>query len=161
MNSRFSRFVKIIIENEGGYVNHPADPGGETKYGITKRVFPDLDIKNLTEQQAADIYFKYYYAPLNLDGVVDDNAALQIFDYAVNAGKSRAVRTAQKVCGFDKKGVDGVIGQNTIKKINSIPEFTVKYKIERELFYKSLVSRRSELKVFLNGWIKRVNKTTI
>ena len=49
-----------LIEREGGYVNDPDDPGGETKFGISKRAYPHLDIKNLTEEHAADIYYNDY-----------------------------------------------------------------------------------------------------
>ena len=68
----FDILVKKVLKHEGGYVNDPSDPGGETKYGISKRAFPDLDIKNLTEEQAILIYYDEYW----LDAKVDKYAPM-------------------------------------------------------------------------------------
>ena len=54
----FNKCIKIILRNEGGYVNHPSDPGGETNMGIAKRFYPNLDIENLTEEEAIKIYYE-------------------------------------------------------------------------------------------------------
>ena len=61
MSSSFDLAIPIVLENEGGYVNDPADPGGETKYGISKRSYPALDIKNLTVEQATAIYLRDFW----------------------------------------------------------------------------------------------------
>ena len=76
-----------LIGHEGGYVNHHDDPGGETKYGITKRSYPSEDIKNLTLEQAKAIYLRDFWEPLG-----DEHPAVkfQAFDLAVNSGVSRA-----------------------------------------------------------------------
>ncbi len=63
----FEQAVKIILEKEGGYVNHPKDPGGETKFGITKKFYPNVDIKNLTIEKAAEIYRKEYWGKIQAE----------------------------------------------------------------------------------------------
>jgi hypothetical protein len=61
MKTTFEEIIEIVLEHEGGYVNDPDDAGGETKYGIAKRWYPDVDIKNLTKEQAKKIYHTDYW----------------------------------------------------------------------------------------------------
>lgn len=164
----FNKCIDIILVNEGGFQNHPNDLGnwtganrtGElkgTKYGIAARFFPNLDIKNLTINQAKDIYFWHYWSPMNLEGIEDELSALQIFDFGVNAGKGRAIRTAQKLVGAV---VDGICGKQTTSLINLCKEgFAILYKRERILYYKHIAERDPKNSVFLNGWIRRVQDT--
>ena len=65
----FEEIIDKVIEHEGGYVNDPDDPGGETKYGIAKKSNPDVDIKNLTIEQAKEIYWDKYWVPNKVDKV--------------------------------------------------------------------------------------------
>jgi lysozyme family protein len=85
----WERVADSIIGHEGGYVNHPTDPGGETNWGISKRSYPHVDIKNLTREQALEIYREDYwdYIPEDLPDVVRWFA----FDCAVNHGLGRAL----------------------------------------------------------------------
>ncbi len=85
----FKKAVKFVLQKEGGYVNHPADPGGETKYGISKRAYPDLNIKDLTVEQAKEIYYRDYWLKAGCDEM-DWPMSLVVFDTAVNMGVSRA-----------------------------------------------------------------------
>lgn len=85
MSANFDRAFTIVVGIEGGYVNDPADPGGETKYGISKRRYPDLDIKSLTLDQAKAIYLRDYWNPHDLDDL-EYGKALLVFDCAVNGG---------------------------------------------------------------------------
>lgn len=87
--SFFPQAFAIIIGEEGGYSNDPADPGGETKYGISKREYPNLDIAQLTLEQAQDIYQRDYWSPLNCDSHGWE-MALVLFDCGVNQGVSAA-----------------------------------------------------------------------
>ena len=80
------RFFPRLMKYEGGYVNDPDDPGGETKFGISKRAYPQLDIKNLTEADAMEIFYRDYYLPLNIPDIDDEKTAWQLFDFGVNAG---------------------------------------------------------------------------
>lgn len=156
---RFKAFMPIILKHEGGYVNDPDDLGGETKYGITKRRYPDLDIKALTPQEATDIYYRDFFKPLNLDLIENDLLALHIFDMAINAGKKRAVKLLQSCLNGIAK--DGVIGPWTAKLVHSASlnvDMVEIYKAKRyEYYYKiSLLRRNSK---FLKGWIRRVENT--
>ena len=86
----FDILIAKILLHEGGYVNDPDDAGGETKYGITKARYPNLDIKNLTPMQAIAIYKKDFYIPMKIEEIDDINLAMQYFDMGVNAGISNA-----------------------------------------------------------------------
>ena len=80
-----------LMGNEGGYSNELNDPGGETKWGISKRSYPDLDIKNLTREQAKAIYLRDFW----IRGAMDQlppAVAFQVFDFAVNSGIETAIR---------------------------------------------------------------------
>ena len=63
----FYQEIKHVLKREGGYVNDPDDPGGETKYGISKRAHPDVDIASLTPESAAEIYKDYYWLPAKVE----------------------------------------------------------------------------------------------
>ena len=93
---KFTRCIEVVLRNEGGYVNHPEDPGGETNMGIAKKFYPELDIKNLTRNQAVEIYFRDYWSRMNVKAIYDENLALQVFDMGVNAGIRTAIRILQR-----------------------------------------------------------------
>jgi lysozyme family protein len=135
-------------------VNDFDDKGGETNYGISKRAFPNEDIKNMTVARAKVLYYNYYWLPMNLDGLSDE-AALEIFDFGVNAGRWRAVRTAQNLVGVR---ADGVVGPITKKAINEFDDFVAKYKQCRKVFYEHIAAKRNNQK-FLRGWLRRVDNT--
>lgn len=113
----FATAFERLIGHEGGYVNHPADPGGETKYGITKRSYPGEDIAGMTLERAKQIYYRDYWGPAGCD-VVPDGIKFDLFDMAVNAGVKPAVKTLQRAAG---ETVDGVLGPRTITAATSMP----------------------------------------
>ena len=157
MDKLFEKCIPIILKNEGGYVNHPHDPGGETKYGIAKRFFPDEDIKNLTIERAKEIYYKHYWLPMALRGIDNEESVLQIFDFGVNAGTRRAIRKAQQILEIKQ---DGVCGPITRKAINDYgDDFVIHYKIARSNYYEHLAFSRPRLRVFLRGWLNRIEHT--
>lgn len=157
MSEIFNKCIEIILKNEGGYVNHPSDPGGETKYGIAKRFFPEEDIKNLTIDRAKELYYDKYWLKMKLDGINSHEAVLQLFDFGVNAGTRRAIKKAQQILLVK---VDGYIGKNTINAINNYKgDFVEDYKHTRRVYYEDLADRKPSLKVFLKGWLNRVDHT--
>jgi hypothetical protein len=87
MRENFQIACQFVLDHEGGYVNDPDDPGGETNFGIAKRYHPDVDIKSLTKQEAAEIYFKEYWMKLsdNLPFPLD----IAAMDCSVNLGITR------------------------------------------------------------------------
>ena len=94
-NTTFEHVIGKVIEHEGGYVNDPHDAGGETNFGISKRWFPDLDIKNLTKEDAINIYYNNYWIPAKVDRLPNDLRSTY-FDMCVNMGQSQAVKILQQ-----------------------------------------------------------------
>lgn len=148
---RFREAVNIILKWEGGYVNHPSDPGGETNFGISKRSFPHLDIKNLTKQQASNIYRANYWNPIK-GSQMPYPIALFVFDLAVNSGPARARKMLQQCLGV---AADGVIGPITLRAANEVDQrhFVEKFHAMRESFYRGL----STWETFGKGWMNRIN----
>jgi lysozyme family protein len=156
----FQKCVKVILKNEGGYINHPSDPGGETNMGIAKRFYPNLDIKNLTKEQATEIYYKDYWLPMNLEKIHNEDLVLQVFDFGVNAGIRRSIKMLQKMVGLGSDSQDGMIGPITIYFVNNYNGDVVdSFKKRRRIYYMDLAARKSELEVFLKGWLNRIEKT--
>lgn len=150
----FQAAIEKVLRNEGGYVNDPNDPGGETKFGISKRQYPDLDIKTLTRDQAKQIYKDDYWDTVYGDQVANQMVAEMIFDFGVNAGARLAVKLAQKVVGADP---DGWMGPNTLGALNGYePErFATEYTLVRIIHYTSLVEKNPKLRKFHYGWVRR------
>ena len=118
---KFEDLVHGILDREGGYVDHPNDPGGETNYGIAKRSHPEEDIKNLTTERAIEIYKDSYWEPSRASSL-PSSLRETYFDMVVNMGKRRAVKILQKACNSKGCGlvVDGLIGRNTIRESKKI-----------------------------------------
>lgn len=151
----FDKAFEGIIGVEGGYVNDPRDPGGETKYGITKRDFPALDIANITMDDAKRIYREQYW-----DKVYGDELpwplALFVFDAAVNQGVEPAKRLLQKAVGTVQ---DGIIGKNTMAAIKRADqaELCALFMADRALRY---VGTRN-FDIYGRGWFKRLFKVAM
>lgn len=147
----FDKAFDRLISHEGGYVCDPRDPGGETKYGISKRSYPSLDIKSLSREMAKAIYLKDFWLPLG------DNAhpaiKFQAFDFAVNAGIQTALRKLQQAIGVADDGNFGPISRSAL---NAMPASAVLflYNAKRIEFYASL----STFSTFGKGWVRRVAK---
>jgi len=156
---KFDRAMKFVFRWEGGYVNHPSDPGGETNFGIAKRSHPDVDIANLTEEGAKEIYRSDYWDKVRGDDLPDP-IALAVMDYAVNSGTGRSSRTLQTVVGA---GVDGAIGPGTLGKVAEAVAARGEKKVAQEIvmsradFLSDLVKRKPEMAAFLKGWMRRTH----
>jgi len=151
----FEDYLTVILRHEGGYINHKNDPGGETNFGICKRAYPNLDIKNLTVEQASIIYNKDYWLPMNLD-LIEDNELLKLhlFDMGVNSGTKNAVKLLQAILETD---ADGLIGKDTIKSLSTYPTNIVDdYKITRKHYYDKIIIKNPKLEVFRKGWYNRI-----
>ena len=150
----FNEIIEKVLEHEGGYVNDPTDLGGETKYGITKRFYPDVDIKNLTEEQAKEIYKKDYWDKNRVESLPQELWYI-FFDMCINMGAGRAVKIMQETAnakGANLK-VDGGMGPKTIGamqnvELNRVRAYRVKY-------YANLIVRKPDLEKFYYGWFKR------
>lgn len=113
----FDRAFGRTVGHEGGYVNNPADPGGETKYGISRRAYPNENIAGMTLDRAKLLYLRGYWQPARCHQMPEP-IALEVFDAAVNCGVGQAVRWAQRAVGAAD---DGNIGPVTIAAINADP----------------------------------------
>lgn len=145
---------------EGGYVNDPDDPGGETKWGISKRSYPHLDIKNLTRPQAEEIYLRDYWSRLRLDEVLDANIAAEMFDTGVNCGLSSAVTIAQRTCNAlgSHLVVDSYIGPMTLRALNDHARrhrdtLLVTLNCLQAARYVELTEVNEKKKKYFRGWI--------
>lgn len=145
----FDDAVNRVIKSEGGYVNHPADPGGETKYGISKRAYPNEDIRNMTEARAAELYRRDYWDKLSLDAL-PDAVRYPLFDLAVNSGVSTAAKLLQRAVGVRD---DGIIGPATIEAAQRLKSASAsRLSATRLLFLADL----STFAQFGRGWTRRV-----
>jgi lysozyme family protein len=113
----FDQAFERLIGHEGGYTKGVGDPGGETKYGISKRSYPAEDIPSMTLERAKAIYLKDFWGPAGCDAV-PDSIRFDLFDMAVNAGVMRAAKTLQAAVGETQ---DGIIGPRTLQAIQSTP----------------------------------------
>lgn len=141
---------------EGG---ETVDTGGYTKWGISQKAFPDLDIKNLTMEQAREIYQRNYWEPIQASLIKNQAVAENLFDFAVNAGVSQAVKTIQKVLGFSRDDIDGKLGNQTLSAINSAGSGLVNQFTQARInFYKNLATRNpNKYGAYLVGWLRRAN----
>ncbi len=149
----FKNCLAHVLLHEGGYVNDPKDPGGETNFGISKRQYPTVDIAHLTRDAAADIYEQDYWRKIQGDSL-PPAIALAVFDTAVNCGVSKASRMLQESCGA---AADGVIGLGTLQAIeNKNPVDVVQaFMARRAAHYANIVIKNPTSAKFLFGWYRR------
>jgi lysozyme family protein len=138
-----------LMGSEGGYVNDPQDPGGETQWGISKRSYPNLDIKAITRDQAKEIYRSDFWNRIHADELAD-GVAFQAFDFAVNSGIETAVRCLQRAVGA---APDGHWGPETRDKATKMSETDtiMRFVAERLDFWRSL----STWYAYGRGWAGR------
>lgn len=160
MSELFEKAIPIVLKHEGGYVNDPNDLGGETKYGISKRSYPHLDIKNLTVEQAVEIYKRDWWDRYKYESIGDLDIAAKVFDLAVNMGANPAHRILQKAVNFVSSSnlkVDGVIGPLTLAALADADAAKVRRAMEfyAAEYYYSLAKARPANRNFLLGWLNR------
>lgn len=148
----FDKAFERLIGHEGGYVNHPTDPGGETKFGISRRSYPSEDIRNLTLERAKALYMRDFWGPAGCD-TVPDGVKFDLFDMAVNSGVRAAVKTLQMAVGETQ---DGILGPRTLQAVQSMPEARVvaRFNGARLGFMASLPTWTT----FGRGWARRISE---
>ncbi|MCS6290369.1 MAG: hypothetical protein H8K10_15545 [Nitrospira sp.] len=159
--AEFEQAVQVVISLEGGLSQHPADRGGVTKYGISQRSHPNLDIAALTEADAKAIYHGEYWHPL-FDRITDQAKANKIFDLCVNLGPKCGVTLLQRAIN-DERGahghvdVDGQFGAQTLMVVNLMPvrQFLRTVRAHQVRHYVDLALKDASQLAFLDGWIKR------
>ena len=154
MVTKFEDSIEVVLEHEGGYVNDPKDPGGETNFGIARRSHPDVDIANLTKESAKEIYKKHYWDRNKIESL-SENLRHIYFDMCVNQGRSRAVKILQRAANGKGAGlkVDGGMGPMTIGAMKGVELDRVRaYRVK---YYADLVTRKPDLEKFYFGWFRR------
>lgn len=146
----FDDAFTALLGHEGGYVNLPADPGGETNWGVSKRSYPTLDIKNLTQAQAKAIYLRDFWTPAGCDKV-PSGVAFDLFDTAVNSGVDRAVKMLQTAVGVTS---DGRLGPATLAAINAENAGMLKAKFNGSRL--QFMTELSTWASFGKGWARRI-----
>lgn len=151
--SCFETAVAVVLSHEGGYSMNPKDPGGETKFGISERSYPNLNIRDLTREDAKKIYFTDYWQKMRCDRL-PFGVALVLFDFGVNAGKSTAIKAIQRVANVK---ADGVLGDRTLSAVLVLDRAYVieNFTAERIMHYTAL----DTFKTFGRGWINRSVET--
>ena len=173
----FEFALNQTLKHEGGYNEVKGDAGGATNYGISLRFLKDLaqsvhwvdinsdgdvdkdDIKKLTKEDAAKIYYTEFWLKNKCDKIIDVNVAAKLFDMSVNMGCKQAaklIQSALKLAGYDIV-VDGILGPRTIEAINKTMPTELKAFIIYQCinFYLNLVNSRPDYQKFLKGWLRR------
>ena len=163
MNRNWDKCFDLVIVNEGGYVDNPADPGGATNWGCTKAVWEQYighevskeDIRNLTKEDVKPLYKRNYWDAIHGDAL-PSGLDYCLFDCAINSGVGRAAKFIQEIVGVF---ADGAIGNNTVTAINQMNTVTMINELsdKRQAFLESLKT----FPVFGKGWTKRVTEVRI
>ncbi len=150
----FDEAFELLMEHEGGYVNHPDDPGGETNWGVTKRVAVQEgytgDMRVLPKDVAKDIYRRKYWDAVKAEKLPEE-MRYSVFDAAVNSGPKRAIEWLQQSI---EVGEDGILGDLTLRELYTKhpKDVAVKFNVIRLEFLTSLPGWKS----FGKGWARRV-----
>lgn len=149
----FDAIMDEVFVHEGGYVNHPKDPGGETNLGISKRSYPKEDIFGMTRARAKFLYWRDFWQPIKGDDL-PVGVDLVTMDASINSGKTRGVRWIQLAAGLPKSRADGIMGPESLRAIKAADALVVIKKgcAIRMGYLRGLRTWGS----FGNGWSKRV-----
>ena len=162
MEANFFKSLEIVLKHEGGFVDHPEDPGGATNKGITHKTYSDFlgrpledvsELKNIPDEHVQKIYKNGYWDRVKADQL-SSGVDFCIFDWAVNSGPGRAAKALQKAAMVTQ---DGAIGPMTLAAVEEeLPEEIIeKITKEREEFYRSLRT----FDTFGKGWLRRNEET--
>jgi lysozyme family protein len=164
MKSNYDSAIEEVFKHEGGYVDHPSDPGGATNMGITRATLarwrgletlelPKSEVKSLKKDEAQKIYYENYAKKVKFDDL-PSGLDFSVLDYAVNSGPDRSIKLLQNLLGVT---ADGVIGPNTleaVRKIKDVKTFINRFNDDRLTFLKG----RATFPTFGKGWTRRVSE---
>lgn len=165
MSDNFDEALRFTLYWEGGYVNHPSDPGGATNQGITQRTYdsyrsglnlPKNDVRNITHKEVREIYFYRYWKASKADRMTA-SLAVAHFDTCVNFGVKNGVMFLQEALGFTGRDVDGIFGTMTAGalKLNNNKTTAMKLVEGRIAYRHKRVIQNPSQKLFLRGWLNR------
>ena len=158
MISNWDNAFKLMLKSEGGYVNNPADPGGMTNLGVTKttwenwvgRESDEAEMRGLTPEKVEPLYKKKYWDAVRGDELPAGLDYL-MFDFAVNAGAGRAIKTLQTAIGVTPDGGFGPMTMAAVQAVDPV-ELIERFSQAKEDFYRSLTT----FSTFGKGWLNRV-----
>jgi len=149
--------IDRLMAREGGdkITRDPEDPGGTTKYGISQRAYPNLDIEGLSYDRARMLYINDYLLKTNIGQIKNELVKENVFDYAVHSGPAAAIKAVQKLTGQIQ---DGKLGPQTLKAIEDTPSQPLVSALGRErISYLIRQCQQAPRKLrYLNGWIMRI-----
>jgi lysozyme family protein len=159
MISNWQKSFELMLKSEGGYVNNPADPGGMTNLGVTKatwenwvgRKSDETEMRGLTPEKVEPLYKKKYWDAVRGDEIENGGVAYLLFDFAVNAGVGRSIKTLQTAVGVTPDGGFGPMTMAAVQAIDPV-ELIEKFSQAKEDFYRSLTT----FSTFGKGWLNRV-----
>jgi len=162
----FDEALAVVLEHEGGYVNHPRDPGGRTNLGVTQRVWERWlgrpvtkdEMKTLTPGEVSPLYRAWYWKKVHAHEL-PDGLNLHVFDFGVNAGPRRAIRYLQKMVGTVPDGLFGPMTRRAVRKYidkHGLAYAINRYGDARERYYRRL----RHFPTFGRGWLRRNNAVT-
>jgi len=171
MRDEYERFRKchdVMRVYEGGFVDHPDDPGGATNQGVTQRTYdtyrdkqgkPRQSVRDISEHEVEQIYFEGYWRAGHCHRMPDAASALTLFDACVNHGLNPAMRFIQRGAGVPPSAVDGVFGPQTLAAVeNTATPLLVDRALDaRWAFYEKIMGRNPRLEAFRRGWKNRVD----
>lgn len=150
MSTLFLKLIERVLGHEGNYVNDPDDPGGETNWGISKRTYPTIDIKNLSRDDAIALYFRDFWLKI-LGDRLRDGDAYQLLDSAVNSGTVQTFRFLQRAIGVADDGIFGPHSQRVLQTVTE-SDFIMLFLSERLDFMTRLKNWPHSGK----GWARRI-----
>ncbi|MEM6625555.1 MAG: glycosyl hydrolase 108 family protein [Pseudomonadota bacterium] len=165
----FARALELVLEHEGGFVDHPDDPGGATNRGVTQKTYDRYrdklglarrTVRNITDSEIEEIYFAGYWQPARCPEMPSEALAILMFDAAVNHGPRRAIKLLQQASGVPASSVDGRWGPQSrgymMKAAADIGGLVDRCLLKREAFYHTIVRANPALNSFIRGWLNRI-----
>jgi len=161
--SDFLQALPFVLEMEGGFANHPSDPGGTTNFGVTQKTYNQwrvakglkwADVRNITQEEVQTIYHERYWVDGHCDALPWP-VSLAHFDACVNHGIRNATKLLQKALGVTPDGVIGPVTEATIHRADP-RKLLEEMGWVRLKFYYDICQNRSASKVFLMGWVRRL-----
>lgn len=160
-NQRFNKILEKTLRWEGGLSNDPDDKGGLTRFGISKAAWPDLDIQNLTLNDAKEIYYSHYWQKPRISSINNDALAGTVFDFGVTAGPGTAIKYLQQAANYLGAGLatDGALGPLTLNYVNGFKYQAALFMAFKTLtgnHYIDIVKAKPSQQKYLAGWLNRL-----
>ena len=157
MTEEFNKCIEIVLKFEGGLSDHVEDRGGLTKYGISQKAYPEIDIKNLTLEKAKEIYYKDYWLKIGCHRI-QWPLNLLLLDFGIHSGIGRSYNLIMTLQEQLNVKVDGKLGPKTaaiimLSNTKNLSRFMLR---DRLNFLCTIVQRSPEQAKFLKGWMNRI-----